>query len=253
MGARVDTRLFDSWHNAEDWGPLRAEAGELVSVPDLVRWHTLAPLLLPLVPAVDRVLGAIERDGSIKGYMTRRGHWATAIRDDLVWPDKMSELFWDSGTSLFFDPGGARKGALGLIDCTREHWTAEGRSRALYHPISLSRRQFAIHRNDAERLFGYLLANSDSLEQIHPPAPAAVQSEPSPAPAVDLKPTKKPGDDWTPADYAELLRQYESLTTGKGAMKGESAREALGKAWSYAPNSIKPFLTTARKLRTPTT
>lgn len=85
------------------------------------------------------------------------------------------------------------------------------------------------------------------------PVSVAAQSALNPAPAVDLKPTKKPGDDWTPADYAELLRQYESLTTGKGAMKGESAREALGKAWSYAPNSIKPFLTTARKLRTPTT
>lgn len=81
----------------------------------------------------------------------------------------------------------------------------------------------------------------------------AVQSKPYPAPAVDLKPTKKPGDDWTPADYAELLRQYESLTTGKDAMKGESARVELGKAWSYAPNSIKPFLTTARKQRNSTT
>lgn len=87
----------------------------------------------------------------------------------------------------------------------------------------------------------------------HAPPHAPIGTPPPPAPAIDLKPTKKPGDDWTPADYAELLRQYESLTTGKGAMKGESAREALGKAWSYAPNSIKPFLTTARKQRTPTT
>ena len=83
--------------------------------------------------------------------------------------------------------------------------------------------------------------------------PPVIQSEPHPAPAAYLKPTKKPGDDWTPADYAELLRQYESLTTGPGAMKGEAARCALGEAWSYAPNSIKPFLTTARKQRRPTT
>ncbi|WP_293996657.1 hypothetical protein [Sphaerotilus sp.] len=104
-------------------------------------------------------------------------------------------------------------------------------------------------REDAFKAFGL----SDPAPSHAPPipAPAVVQSEP--VPAVVLKPTKKPGDDWTPADYAELLRQYESLTTGKGAMKGESARDALGKAWSYAPNSIKPFLTTARKQRTPTT
>lgn len=106
----------------------------------------------------------------------------------------------------------------------------------------------AVRRDVAEQLLG-VPAQADGVELTpeHRPALAVVQSEP--APVVELQPTKKPGTDWTPADYAELLRQYESLTSGPDAMKGEVAREALGKVWSYAPNSIKPFLTTARKQR----
>lgn len=104
----------------------------------------------------------------------------------------------------------------------------------------------AIRRAFAERLLGGPAPAAD-LEPTAPPAPAAVQS--APAPVVKLKPTKKPGDYWTPADYAELLRQYESLTSGPDAMKGEAARVELGKVWSYSHNSIKPYLTTARRQR----
>lgn len=38
---------FESWHDAEEWGPLSSEDGELVSVPDLVRLQMLTPLPLP--------------------------------------------------------------------------------------------------------------------------------------------------------------------------------------------------------------
>ena len=239
---------FESWHDAEEWGPLSSTDGELVSVPDLVRRQMLAPM--PLVPAVNTVLDAIERDGAVNWYLTTRGNYAMKVRGDLVWPDRLifdrlTDAGATTGTIVF---GLKRPGTLGLMDYMRAYWMLKSRPRRLYDPV-LDSYQLAILRGDAERLFGPETSNTADLKR----APDVIQSAPNPAPAVDLKPTKKPGDDWTPADYAELLRQYESLTTGKGAMKGESAREALGKAWSYAPNSIKPFLTAARKQRTPTT
>lgn len=104
----------------------------------------------------------------------------------------------------------------------------------------------AVRASDVYRLFG-LVDTAPRRPVGNTSAPAAVQS--APAPVVKLKPTKKPGDEWTPADYAELLRQYESLTSGLDAMKGEAARVELGKVWSYSHNSIKPYLTTARRQR----
>jgi len=237
---------FESWHDAEEWGPLSSTDGELVSVPDLVRRQMLAPL--PLVPAVDTVLDAIERDGAVNWYLTTRGNYAIKVRDDLAWPDRLiidrvTETGASSGTIVF---GLKRPGTLGLMDYMRAYWMLRSRPRRLYDPV-LDSYQLAILRKDADRLFGRDTSDPADVKA----APPAFQSERSPA--VELKPTKKPGEDWTPAVYADLLRQYESLTTGPNAMKGEAAREALGKAWSYAPNSIKPFLTTARKQRNPTT
>ena len=230
---------FESWHDAEEWGPLSSEDGELVSVPDLVRLQMLTPL--PLVPAVHRVFDAIERDGSVNAYFTTLGDLALKVGAGVVWPDKLMP-----GSSITF--GFKRPGTPGVMSYMRAYWTAKRQPRCLYDPV-LGSYQLAILRKDADRLFGRDTLNPADVKTATP----AVQSEPHPAPAVDLKPTKRPGDDWTPADYAELLRQYESLTTGPGAMKGEAARCALGEAWSYAPNSIKPFLTTARKQRRPTT
>ena len=237
MGARMES--FESWHDAEEWGPLSSEDGELVSVPDLGRLQMLTPL--PLVPAVHRVFDAIERDGSVNAYFTTLGDFALKVGAGVVWPDKLMP-----GSSITF--GLKRPGTPGVMSYMRAYWTAKRRPRCLYDPV-LGSYQLAILRKDADRLFGRDTLNPADVKTATP----AVQSEPHPAPAVDLKPTKRPGDDWTPADYAELLRQYESLTTGPGAMKGEAARRALGEAWSYAPNSIKPFLTTARKQRRPTT
>ena len=188
-----------------------------------------------------RVFDAIERDGSVNAYFTTLGDFALKVGAGVVWPDKLMP-----GSSITF--GFKRPGTPGVMSYMRAYWTAKRRPRCLYDPV-LGSYQLAILRKDADRLFGRDTLNPADVKTATP----AVQSEPHPAPAVDLKPTKRPGDDWTPADYAELLRQYESLTTGPGAMKGEAARCALGEAWSYAPNSIKPFLTTARKQRRPTT
>lgn len=237
MGARMES--FESWHDAEEWGPLSSEDGELVSVPDLVRLQMLTPL--PLVPAVHRVFDAIERDGSVNAYFTTLGDFALKVGAGVVWPDRLMP-----GSSITF--GLKRPGTPGVMGYMRAYWTAKRRPRCLYDPV-LGSYQLAILRKDADRIFGRDTLNPADVKTATP----AVQSDPNPPPAAYLKPTKKPGDDWTPADYAELLRQYESLTTGPGAMKGEAARCALGEAWSYAPNSIKPFLTTARKQRRPTT
>jgi hypothetical protein len=74
----------------------------------------------------------------------------------------------------------------------------------------------------------------------------AIQFEP--APAVELKPTKAPNDKWTPADYAEMLRQYEYLTDVQKE-KADVARQQIADAWGYEPDSIRGFVTKARKQR----
>lgn len=92
-------------------------------------------------------------------------------------------------------------------------------------------------RTDALRAFGLEL-----------PARPVQTSAPAPA-APELKRTKEPHDDWTDADYAELLRQHESLTTGPGKILAKTAWAMLGEAWGYKVNSIKKYLQTARELK----
>lgn len=164
---------FESWHDAEEWGPLSSTDGELVSVPDLVRRQMLAPL--PLVPAVDTVLDAIERDGAVNWYLTTRGNYAIKVRDDLAWPDRLiidrvTETGASSGTIVF---GLKRPGTLGLMDYMRAYWMLRSRPRRLYDPV-LDSHQLAILRKDADRLFGRDTSDPADVKT----APAAVQSVP---------------------------------------------------------------------------
>lgn len=193
MGARMES--FESWHDAEEWGPLSSEDGELVSVPDLVRLQMLTPL--PLVPAVHRVFDAIERDGSVNAYFTTLGDFALKVGAGVVWPDKLMP-----GSSITF--GFKRPGTPGVMSYMRAYWTAKRRPRCLYDPV-LGSYQLAILRKDADRLFGRDTLNPADVKTATP----AVQSEPAAAPEQPAEPVWKDGDHWTPAAVAEMVRLHE--------------------------------------------
>jgi hypothetical protein len=104
----------------------------------------------------------------------------------------------------------------------------------------------AMLASTAAELFGF------GVEQPTKPAAPVVPLRrvlPEAAPPVCLVPTKRPGEEWTPADYAALLHQFERLTTGPAKQKALSAHDELGKAWGYSANSIRPYLVEARKQR----
>lgn len=91
----------------------------------------------------------------------------------------------------------------------------------------------------------------DALRKV---PPVSVSSSPSPVQATrqaaampELKPSKKPGELWTEADYLELLRQFNELR--KSGFSAKKAQLDLADAWGFGSESIRQFLTRARALK----
>lgn len=219
------------WHRG-DLTPARAGAGVVRALLGEGKYAGRAPSRLPLYVAESwgvRELGDQEREPlrrDVQAY-----HWDMAFHraghPELPEPprNQVSER-----TEALLRLIGWRPVDLSMVDAP----SLNGRSwDGVYMVLE-----------DALKAFG--LSDPVPSQALPTPAPAAIQSEP--APAVELKPTKKPGDEWTPADYAELLRQYNDLTNIKKE-KAEYARRLIAETWGYKPDSIRGFVTKARKLQ----
>lgn len=153
---------FESLHFAGDWGALVSEDGELASVPDLVR--VLVHGGVPSWDAVDAVLDRIGHDEGVRGYITHPHKYARPIGPHYDWAARFPESrVRPSWAPRSLD---ALRGLQWLIAALRAYWKQEPApadwqeaqrspgerfERRLY--VDLFGGQFAIHLDDAHRLF----------------------------------------------------------------------------------------------------
>lgn len=213
---------FESLHFVGDWGALVSEDGELASVPDLVR--VLAHGGMPAWAAVDEVLDRIGHDATVRGYITHPHKFARPIDPQYDWAARFPESrVRPSWAPRSFDD---MRGLHWLIEVLRAYWK-QARSPADWQDaqrspgerfeqllyVALFGGQFAIHLDDAHRLF------KDELIAAVPASMQAgtVAAEPAPpegAAAEVVKPESR---------IDKALKRLRELDGRKGAVKTVAA------------------------------
>jgi hypothetical protein len=155
-------------------------------------------------------------------------------------------------------------GAAGLVEWLRWCWVNRAERRDdLNEGLHAAA---AIPLEDALRLFGqvatpdgaftFLLASSEEAKQTATVLQLAGAGEDLPASAAQdvqsvlksFASQKKHGEEWTDAALLELLRQHTVLTSVPYVLKVAVSHEELGEVWNLSANSVKTFLTRARKV-----
>ncbi|WP_157118850.1 hypothetical protein [Azohydromonas lata] len=227
-------------HDVDKWGPLKAEGEDgrgvaLVRLADMVRYFVNAKEI-PLKPAAKRVIAVLQEHGPLQLYKLRPGDWASLVEEDARWlcqADQLVISFWDT------QPTRNWVGWNGFLAALHEFWVDIAEKPSDLDMFEVS--EVAMSARDAQTL-GLMPTPAPVLTLA--PAPAVAGSSP---PVPELRPAKSPGDVWTPAHLAELLRQFQQLTASPYKLKAEVAHAEIGNAWAMAPNSVKAYLSKARK------
>jgi hypothetical protein len=184
--------LDESGHFDGEWGPLIATKGELVSVADLVHWHTIKREPLPLRPAGVHVLQQLKDHPQAPLFVTIQAQYASEVTADKpIWreskPARKATPRKQSNGPAANTAVPALSGRYGLIKGLAEHWGRCLQARAdLYVPVC--RGQVAILKSDAAALFGYGIGG-DSQAAIAPHAQPlqAPPTQPTASPKVATK------------------------------------------------------------------
>lgn len=227
-------------------------SGRLVRLADLVVWLASRDEL-PIQTAVGIVLDTVEKH--IPAFCeTRPGQYAAIVNGAHFEDAPMFGLFLNCDADSTDEQIKAA-----VISDLRTKWFAARMA------ADLSGR-YAIREGQAEKCFGYPATGTARLPgdgksqaggaaDMQTPAHATLLRSVTSGRASGMeaddevktfKATKHPGEDWTADDYAELLRQYDTITAKPRGMKAELAKHALAGVWGIKPASVHVYLTKAR-------